>query len=102
MRAQKEKFAVNVSEIHKMINKRSFLGINSENGDDAMGFDSGIIGGVGGGSGKLRAMEANKKNALSKSKAGKKQRGVNGQIGVNGASTGVGGGGFRWCYEWIG
>jgi hypothetical protein len=58
-----------------------------------MGFNAGMLGGEAGGSGKLRALEANKRNTLSQSKAAKKRRGVNGQIGVNGASTGVGSGG---------
>ena len=61
-----------------MMNKPSFLSINSENGDNAMGFDTGMLGGEGVGSGKLRALEANKKNTLSQSKAAKKRRGVNG------------------------
>ena len=76
VRAQKENFAV--TESHKMMNKRSFLGISSEYGDDAMGFDTGMLAGEAGGSGKLRALEANKKNTLSQSKAAKKRRGVNG------------------------
>ena len=76
VRAQKENFAV--TESHKMMNKHSFLSINSENGDNAMGFDTRMLGGEVGGSGKLRALEANKKNTLSQSKAAKKGRGVNG------------------------
>ena len=91
VRAQKEKFAT--TEIHKQLNKRSFLSKNGEYGDDSMGLDVGMLGGESGGSGQLRGVEAKQKVKLSQSKMAIKRRGANGQSNLGGGGSGGGGGG---------
>ena len=71
VRKQKEMFAL--TEVHKAANKRSFMEVNGEYGDDAMGMDMGMLGDAKIG-GALRGVKATQKVKLNEnSKQGKKR-----------------------------